>query len=67
MAKRKKSVISGEPMKSQNIGKNQWLYNLECCDCGLQHLFIFEKHKNKLLLFAYKDEFETKLNKKHNG
>ncbi len=59
-----KTPLSGEPMETGYIGRGEWIYNVECCDCGLRHFFIFTKDKKKLTIRAYRDEYETRLARK---
>ena len=61
-----KSVMNGEPMICERIGKDEWFSNLQCCDCGLQHLFMFYRYKQQLIMVSYRDDYVTKFNRKNN-
>ena len=58
--KKEKSIVSGQKIKTERIGKDEWIYNIQCCDCGLVHLFIFMKDGKRLKIKAYRDDYKTK-------
>ena len=59
-----KPKLNGEPGLLQNIGKNQWAYNEQCCDCGLNHHFHFWIYKGELWCKAYRDDYATYVTRK---
>jgi len=34
-------------------------FRLECCDCGLTHLFTIEKERSKIRLTVFRDDAST--------
>ena len=59
-----KTFMSGEPMRTEYIGRNEWIYNIECCDCGLRHFFILTKEKKNLFIKGFRDDYATRLARK---
>ena len=58
------TVVDGEPIYPKYVGNNEWIYNLECCDCGLSHFFLFAKKGKTLRLRAFRDTYSTNLNRR---
>ena len=59
-----KEYANGEPFKMQRIAENEWMYSIECCDCGLQHLFFYWKKGKMLFGKPFRDDFATDINRK---
>jgi hypothetical protein len=50
---------SGEPDLIEPINRGEWVYNIECCDCGAVHFFIFTKLKKRLQIKGFRDDYAT--------
>jgi hypothetical protein len=43
-----------------NLSGSGWSQHIACCDCGLDHLFIFEKgKKDTVIITVYRDDRRT--------
>jgi len=40
------------------------LFHFVCCDCGLDHLFIFDKVRGVIALRVFRDEYNTQQHRK---
>jgi len=51
-----------------NIFKTQQAYWINCCNCGLSHLYFFDVlGKNKIQLTVYLDGYKTQQNRQAMG
>ena len=63
----KKIKFTGQSKRKPKAGKNGAKeiiqdgsdFQIICCDCGLSHRYLFEKHKKGLLWTTYRDDVET--------
>ena len=62
-----KTLLNGESTKLKPHKHGTWLWNFECCDCSLTHLFLIEHlGKDELTVKAYRDEYYTEKARKKN-